>query len=71
MKSESIVLIGMAGVGKSTVGSSLAQALGFDFIDLDDYIAEKEGRTLQEIIDAEDLAEKKLLKNVEGIKNGK
>jgi len=53
MKSESIVLIGMAGVGKSTVGSSLAQALGFDFIDLDDYIAEKEGRTLQEIIDAE------------------
>lgn len=53
MKSESIILIGMAGVGKSTVGRSLAQALGFDFIDLDDYIAEKEGRTLQEIIDAE------------------
>ena len=53
MKSESIILIGMAGVGKSTIGMSLAKALGFDFIDLDDYIAEKEGRTLQEIIDAE------------------
>lgn len=53
MKSESIILIGMAGVGKSTIGRSLAKALGFDFIDLDDYIAEKEGRTLQEIIDAE------------------
>ncbi len=43
----------MAGVGKSTVGSSLAKALGFDFIDVDDYIAKKEGRTLQEIIDNE------------------
>lgn len=53
MKSESIILIGMAGVGKSTIGKSLAKALGFDFIDLDDYIAEKESRTLQEIIDAE------------------
>jgi shikimate kinase len=53
MKDESIVLIGMAGVGKSTVGSSLAKALGFDFIDVDDYISKKEGRTLQEIIDNE------------------
>jgi len=53
MKSESIVLIGMAGVGKSTIGNSLAKALGFDFIDVDDYISKKEGKTLQEIIDAE------------------
>ena len=53
MKKESIILIGMAGVGKSTIGSSLAEALGFDFIDADDYISEKEGKTLQEIIDAE------------------
>ena len=53
MKSESIVLIGMAGVGKSTIGRSLASALKFDFIDVDDYISEKEGKTLQEIIDAE------------------
>ena len=34
MKSESMVLIGMAGVGKSAVGGALAKALGFDFIDL-------------------------------------
>jgi shikimate kinase len=53
MKSESIVLIGMAGVGKSTIGSSLAKALRFDFIDVDDCISRKEGKTLQEIIDAE------------------
>ncbi len=53
MKRESIVLIGMAGVGKSTVGISLAKALGFSFIDVDDYILEKDGKTVQEIIDAE------------------
>ena len=53
MKNESIVLIGMAGVGKSTIGSSLAEALGFDFVDVDNYISAKEGKTLQEIIDAQ------------------
>ena len=54
MKSESIVLIGMAGVGKSTIGMSLAKVLGFNFIDVDGYILEKEGKTVQEIIDDED-----------------
>jgi len=53
MKSESMVLIGMAGVGKSTIGALLSKALGFDFIDLDDYILERDGRTVQEIIDDE------------------
>jgi len=51
MKSESIVLIGMAGVGKSTIGTSLSKSLGFNFIDLDDYILEKDGKTIQEVID--------------------
>jgi len=51
MKRESIVLIGMAGVGKSTIGMALARALGFSFIDVDKYILEKDGRTIQEIID--------------------
>ncbi|MBI4187285.1 MAG: shikimate kinase [Chloroflexi bacterium] len=53
MKNQSIVLIGMAGVGKSTMGMALSRSLGFDFIDLDDYIEQKDGRKLQEIIDAE------------------
>ena len=53
MKDESIVLIGMAGVGKSTIGMSLAKALGFNFIDVDEYILEKDGKTIQEIIDDE------------------
>ena len=53
MKNQSIVLIGMAGVGKSTVGLSLAKTLGFTFIDVDKYIWEKDGKTIQEIIDSE------------------
>ena len=53
MKSESIVLIGMAGVGKSTIGMALAAELGYDFIDVDDYILQKDGKRIQEIIDSE------------------
>jgi len=33
-----VVLIGYMGSGKTTVGKLLAQELGFEFIDLDDYI---------------------------------
>ena len=51
MKSESIVLIGMAGAGKSTIGTSLAKELRFSFIDVDDYILEKDGKGIQELID--------------------
>ena len=43
MKSKSIILIGMAGIGKSTIGTSLSKTLGLNFIDLDDYILEKDG----------------------------
>lgn len=53
MKRDSIILIGMAGVGKSTIGISLAKALGFSFIDVDEYILEQDGKTIQEIIDDE------------------
>jgi shikimate kinase len=52
MGKEGIVIIGMAGVGKSTVGTVLAQALGYDFLDVDDYIFQKEGKRIQEIIDS-------------------
>jgi shikimate kinase len=56
---KGIVLIGMAGVGKSTVGLSLGKALGFEFLDLDDYLSRKEGETIQQIIDGQ--GEEKLL----------
>lgn len=51
-----IVLIGMPGAGKSTVGVLLAKALSCDFLDTDVLIQAKEGRTLQEIIDEQGLS---------------
>jgi len=50
---RSIVLIGMPGAGKSTVGVLLAKRLAKDFIDTDLLIQTAEGRTLQSIVDAE------------------
>jgi shikimate kinase len=46
-----IILIGMPGSGKSTVGVQLAKTLGLDFIDTDIMIQTQEGRQLQDIQD--------------------
>ncbi len=50
------MLIGMPGVGKSTVGVLLAKALGRYFLDTDVFIQAIQGRPLQEIIDHDGLA---------------
>ena len=50
------MLIGMPGVGKSTVGVLLAKALGRHFLDTDVFIQAAQGRSLQEIIDSDGLA---------------
>lgn len=50
---ESIILTGMPGSGKTTVGRLLAEQLGRSFYDSDDEITSRTGRTPNEIIRAD------------------
>ena len=52
MTSDSIIsVIGMPGSGKSTVGATLARALGLELVDADGLIEAQEQQTLQQIMD--------------------
>lgn len=52
---KNVVMVGMPGSGKSTIGVILAKSLGFDFVDTDLVICKREGKKLQEIIDTDGL----------------
>ena len=47
---ENIILIGMPGCGKSTIGKQLAQELGKEFVDADQALETRFGRPITEII---------------------
>ena len=51
MSKNNIILIGMPGSGKSTLGVVLAKKIGFGFIDSDLVIQQREGMTLERIIE--------------------
>lgn len=48
---ENIVLVGMSGCGKSTIGVLLAKALGYQFVDTDLVLQQKAGQLLPDLID--------------------
>ena len=50
---KNVILIGMPGCGKSTVGVVLAKILGYRFLDSDLVIQESENRLLHDIIEQE------------------
>lgn len=49
---QQIVLVGLSGVGKSSVGAVLAERLGWPLLDTDDLVTEREGRTPAQLITA-------------------
>ena len=60
---KNITLIGMPGVGKSTIGVVLAKVLGYQFLDSDLLIQKQEGRKLHQIISQEGNEGFKIIEN--------
>lgn len=52
---NNIILIGMPGSGKSTLGVLLAKAIGYSFTDTDLIISRRAGKPLQAILDRDGL----------------
>ena len=50
LQNNNIILIGMPGCGKSTIGIEVAEQIGYGYIDSDSVIVAREGRPLSEII---------------------
>ena len=50
MKEGNIILIGMPGSGKTTIGTELSEKIGYGYVDSDSVIVAREGKRLHEII---------------------
>lgn len=50
MKKDNVILIGMPGSGKTTIGTELSEKIGYGYIDSDSVIVAREGKRLNEII---------------------
>lgn len=53
MKKQLIFLVGMMGSGKTTLGRQLAERLGYTFVDLDEYLEQREGKTITQLFEQE------------------
>lgn len=47
---KNIILIGMPGSGKTTIGKILSEKLGFKFVNTDQYIEDESGQSIPELL---------------------
>lgn len=52
MRRGNIILIGMPGSGKTTIGTELSEKIGYGYVDSDSVIVAREGKRLNELIEA-------------------
>ncbi|MPQ44586.1 shikimate kinase, partial [Clostridium tarantellae] len=48
---KNILLIGMPGCGKTTLGKELAKKINYKFIDMDEFIVENSGKSIKELFE--------------------
>ena len=66
---KNLVLTGMMGVGKSTIGKSLARKLSYNFVDIDRLIEIKEGKNINLIFQSKGESYFRKLENSISLKN--
>lgn len=49
---NNVILIGMPGSGKTTIGTELSEKIGYGYVDSDSVIVAREGKRLNELIEA-------------------
>ena len=49
---NNVILIGMPGSGKTTIGTELSERIGYGYVDSDSVIVAREGKRLNELIEA-------------------
>ena len=51
MRKNNVILIGMPGSGKTTIGTEISEKIGYGYVDSDSVIVAREGKRLNEIIE--------------------